>query len=269
MSAQSYRRVVGILLGALLGLTYGLISQGLNRILLPGLPLYQPPFGVVGNCLLMAACGAIIGLLTAWTEESISSIIIASGVSALALVVGSFLQSKVRPNLAGMAAMSLFLSIYIAAMLALVIAALRWGVNRLADGRRDHDPWPRRLLGPLLLLLAVGGIGAASLYPAQGRTILRQVDVLLRAGQMAQTKEALPAPLRVPGDGAFLQRGQDRYELSWEKSRVERYRIPRPVENFNNHTVAVVRFKNGWNLVCLYVTLDRDPICVGMDNLPK
>ena len=45
MSIHNYRRLTGLLFGAGLGLMFGLTSQLTNRILLPGIPLYQPPLG--------------------------------------------------------------------------------------------------------------------------------------------------------------------------------------------------------------------------------
>ena len=46
---KRHPRVFGLALGALLGLVYGLTSQTINRIILPGIPLYQPPLGPAGN----------------------------------------------------------------------------------------------------------------------------------------------------------------------------------------------------------------------------
>ena len=44
-----YRRWVGFILGGLLGLAYGVVSQLINRVAAPGVPLYQPPYGAVGE----------------------------------------------------------------------------------------------------------------------------------------------------------------------------------------------------------------------------
>ena len=52
MTKQTYRRCAGLILGALIGLAFGSVSQGVNSLFLPGIPLYQPPFGPIGNSLL-------------------------------------------------------------------------------------------------------------------------------------------------------------------------------------------------------------------------
>ena len=269
MSVNTYRRVTGLILGALLGLAYGLTSQALNPLILMGVPLHQPPFGAIGNLLLIAACGGVLGAISAWSEGSASGIIAASVISAVVIVVGNLLQSTMLSGPVGVQVMSLFLVLPFAGMLAPGIALHRWAVNRLVEDRRDGETWLRRLWRPTLLLLAAGAIGALTLYPSEGRTLLRRTDALLRAGQAAQGAAALPEPLRAVKEGVFLQRGQGPYALAWERQRIERYQIPRPAENFDAHTVVVAYFKNGWNLACLYVTPAQDPICVGMDTVPK
>ena len=79
----------------------------------------------------------------------------------------------------------------------------------------------------------------------------------------------LPPALRDLENGPFLEKGQGAYELAWERQRIERYRIPRPAKNFDYHSVVVARFRNGWNLVCLYVAPDIAPLCRGFEELPR
>ena len=52
---------VRIILGVLLGLAYGLVSQLINRVALPGIPLHQPPLGAFGNIVASAAVGGLLG----------------------------------------------------------------------------------------------------------------------------------------------------------------------------------------------------------------
>ena len=55
------------------------------------------------------------------------------------------------------------------------------------------------------------------------------------------------------------------YKLSWERQRIERFRILRPGKNLDNHSVVMARFESGWNLVCLYIA----PMCKGFAELPQ
>ena len=270
MSIHKYRRLTGLLFGAGLGLMFGLTSQLTNRILLPGIPLYQPPLGPLGNILASVLAGALLGVLCAWPQSSINGTFIASAVAALTLLTGNALLAEPgRSTLGTRLLTSIVLLLPFWALLAILIAALRWGVNKLVDAHADHLPLRARVTVPAVLLLAVGLIGALPTYRGEARMLLARTHALLREGQAAESAEALPAPLRVPAVGVFLEAGRVPYALSWQQQGIEKYRIARPIENFDNHSAVVARFKNDWNLVCLYITPERPPLCQAFEELPK
>ncbi len=265
-----YRRLMGLVLGAVLGLAYGLVAQWINRFFLPGVPLYQPPLGPLGNSTLFAAGGALLGLICAWPAGGVQGAFLASAVSALLLVGGSFATTRPSGNL--MIAIVItggFLMLPFWGLLVPFLAALRWGVNHLEEAQRERQPLYRRLPGPLLLVLAAGLAGALSLHRPDARMALARMDALLRAGLGAAVPSALPEPLQSPDVGDFLAHGRTAtYTLAAESRRVERFRIPRPGRNFDNHQFVVARFADGWSLACVYITLDEAPRCRGFDQLP-
>jgi len=270
MSIHQYRRLTGLLFGAALGLMFGLTSQLINRILLPGVPLYQPPLGPLGNILASLLAGALLGVICAWPESSIYGTFTASAIAAAAILVGNaVLAEPGRSTLGTRLLTSIVLIVPFWALLAILIAALRWGVNKLVDAHADHLPLRARILVPAVLLLIVGLVGAVPTYRGEARALLTQTHALLREGQAAASAEALPAPLRVPAAGPFLEAGRVPYTLSWQQQGIEKYRIARPIENFDNHSAVVARFKNDWNLVCVYITPERPPLCQAFEELPK
>jgi len=270
MSIHNYRRLTGLLFGAGLGLTFGITSQLTNRILLPGIPLHQPPLGPIGNIVLCMLCGALLGVISAWPQSSIHGTFIASAVSALVIVVGNFALAAPSGNtLVAIVLTGIFLVLPFWGMLVPLIAALRWGVNKLVDAHDDRLPFRSRITIPVLLVLVIGLVGALTHYHANARQLLILTHALLQESQLAGSAEALPPALRVPEVGAFLEKGRDAYELSWEHQRIERFRIPRPGKNFDYHSVVVARFRNGWNLVCLYIAPDISPLCKSFEELPR
>ena len=169
MSMHKYRRLTGLLFGAGLGLAYGLTSQLANRILLPGIPLYQPPLGPLGNILLSLLAGALLGVISAWPESSIHGTFIASAVSAVVILVGNFAVAAPSGNtLVAVLLTGIFLVLPFWAMLVPLIAALRWGVNKLVDAHADHLPIRSRITVPILLFLAIGVVGVAIPLPRRG-----------------------------------------------------------------------------------------------------
>ncbi len=263
---QAYRRLAGLALGAALGLSYGLAAQLLDRALLPGVPLYQPPFGPVGNIALITAGGALLGLLCAAPLESVTGIFLASAVSAAGLLIFTLVSAHLSGNqLAAVLMTSVVLALPFWGMLVPLLAVLRWGVNRLDEGRRDRARLPARAAAPLILILLAAAAGALTIYRPEERALLVKTDALLQTAQSAAT---LPEPLRVLDDGSFSARGRGPYQLAWEQRHIERYHIPRPSRNFANHAAVVARFANGWNLVCLYITSAEPPLCKGFEELP-
>ncbi len=260
-----YRRIAGFCLGALVGMTYGLVWQYGDRLAIPGTPLYQPPFGLLGNVLMFGAGAGLLGLLAAWPRSGVAGTSIASALSAVAIVVWSYAQAAGRAteNLGATLVTGLFVALPFWGLLVPALGALRWVVSHDEEARRDHERWYRRIWQPVLLLLAVGLLTLPARYNEDARTLLARTNQML---QSAEAGRALPEPL---ASTEFAARGKGAYELSWERQHIEKYRIPRPGRNFDQHSVVVARFKNGWNLVCLYITLDDPPVCRGMEELPS
>ncbi len=270
MSIHKYRRLTGLLFGAGLGLMFGITSQFINRILLPGIPLHQPPLGPFGNILLCMLGGALLGVISAWPESSIHGTFIASAFSAVVILVGNFALAAPSGNtLVAIILTGIFLVLPFWGLLVPLIAALRWGVNKLVDAHADHLPIRGRITVPVILVLVIGLVGALTHYRTDARRLLILTHALLQESQLAVNADALPPALRVPEVGPFLEKGRAAYELSWERERIERFQIPRPGKNFDYHSVVVARFRNGWNLVCLYIAPDIAPLCKGFEELPR
>jgi hypothetical protein len=264
MPDDRYRRFTGLLLGGILGLAYGVVSQWINRIALPGTPLHQPPLGPLGNTALMAAVGAALGLMTAWPNGAAGGIILASSAAAVATVGSSLLAAPRRPEMiTAMVLTSAFLVLPFVGMLAPIIGLLRWATGRQVEARRERTPWPRRLILPAILAVTLALLGALSLYPPEARQIIADMDRLVAAGLRAGSPAALPPTLRTEDAPDFTGRAIPPYELAWTKADLNRFRIPRPLANFDGHSVAIAHFANGWTLACLYPWPGADPTCRG------
>lgn len=259
-----YRRMTGLLLGALVGLVFGLVSQLGDRFALPGVPLHQPPFGPAGNIVMVTLAVAFLGLLVAWPVSGIRGTFLVAAGSAAAIIVVSLLDARdlsgkwLVQTVGGIALMLPFWG-----MLVPVLGALRWVIDVLEEAQRDRRPLWRRFPGALVLLLLVGLVGLTTLYPARGRDLLRRMHAMLVA---AQTTGEIPPALE-PVD-QFSAHVNDSFQLSWEGQSIERFRIPRPGRNFDMHSAVIARYAGGWSLVCVYVAPEEPPLCSGFDVLP-
>jgi len=259
---SAYRRVFGLALGALLGLVYGLTSQTINRIILPGIPLYQPPLGPAGNTLLIALLGALLGMVAAWPTGSIAGTFAASTVAAALLTFVSFLSVRLtEQNTAGMIVAALFILLPLIGLMVPLLGLFRWVVNKEMEARREAASTWRHLRAPLALIAVFAVIGALALFSPEARQELLVMDRLLRDGLTAQSADASPAALRTEDVGGFSRQAQGAYTLEWTQKNLNRFRIPRPGRNFDSHAVVLARFANGWQLACLFMAPAEPPEC--------
>ncbi len=260
-----YRRRIGFLLGAALGLAYGLFSQIGNRLLVPGVPLYQPPLGGWLNTLVFVVGGGLLGLLVAWPRSGIKGVFLmaaggAAGIVLLSLATAEGLSNSFALHL--VSAVTLALPFW--GMLVPIFAAVRWVIGHQEEAHRDGQSWRGRLLWPAVLIALVALVGYTSVYPPRGRETLRAMDAML--SQAARTGSTPAALAQVQAFPAHLA---EPYQLTWEGVDINRYRIPRPSVNFDFHSAAIARYSSGWNLVCIYIALDQPPLCRGFDALPQ
>jgi hypothetical protein len=263
MSFEAYRRQMGAALGAAVGLAYGLASQWINQLVLPGVPFYHPAPGPAMTILLLTLFGAAVGLVSAWAESSWAGALLGGVLSAVVIDAANFARAYWTPETtAGIIVSALFLLVPLTGMVVVLVALLRWAVNTQANGRRDHDPIWRRSVAPLVVLALALGAGSLQLYRPDARTLLRRTDVFLRAAATAGA-EQIPAALDTADVGDYLVHSDAPYTLEWTRDDLNRYRIPRPGGNFDNHSVVIAHYADNWTLVCLYVDVNAEPVCKG------
>lgn len=264
MFYHTHRRAFGLLLGALTGLIYALVSENINTLIMPGIPFFRPPFGPVGNAVLGFLVGALLGFITAWAETGAKGVILGSLTGSLILALATLLTASGGQSdiLLGLA----IVFIPAAAVLAPVLILFRWLVNREEMAYRETMTWkpPSRLsrLGPpVLVLLLAGAAGLTSMYNDLGRAVVPRMDALIREGQQSTNTEALPAPLQDERITAFDEHAHQPYTLQWVKDDENRFSIPRPnVSQFDQSTV-IARFADGYLLACVYPTPTMEPRC--------
>lgn len=263
MASSAYRRWTGLLLGIGLGLAYGLVSQTINVVILPGVPLYQPPLGPVLNTTLIVSVVTLLSLLTAWPTSHINGIVSGSVAGALLIQAANMPSGYSEPNAAPATVLvRILLVLPLTAMLALPIGTLRWVIHKQDVGRRDGARVRARIGIPLALIGLMAALGLISLYPSDGRQVISRMHDLIQAGLKTQDASGLPPALQPRNVEAFVENAQGGYTLQWEKNNLNRFMIPRPtLKDEWTQSVVVARFESGWAVACLFVTADAEPIC--------
>jgi hypothetical protein len=254
-----YRRLTGTGLGAILGLVYALVSQGINIVFLPDVPLFQPPLGLWGNVALGALWGALLGLICAWPYSTAIGVTLASLASVTVTIVRGL--AGLDESLGRLVIIGLVLAIPAAILMVPAMMALRWAINGLVDLRSHPTSSRERWRGPLILLALVAVIAAFSLYNGKARALLVRTNDTMQAGLAAAGVADLPSELQALRNGNFLASASDSYTLEWTETDLDRFIDLRPSSNYNDHSAVLVRFDNGRSLVCLYPTIDARPNC--------
>ncbi len=261
-SGDRYRRIAGVAIGAGLGLIFGLVSQGINSIAVPGIPFYQPPFGLVVNAVLCILGGALLGLLSAWPHESVLGIATASVAGALCAGGLTLATAHLDRNSGtGVVMTTLVLLLPLSALVVPVVWSLRWATNKQEDSYlAGYFMWSR-VLAPLILVMVTGGLAATALYPPEARPVLVRMNAMVRAGLAASDPQALPPPLQSESLDGFLDHATDAYTLEWTRQ-LDRYgMIVYPTASPRDQSVVIARFENGWTLACLFAAFEVEPVC--------
>ena len=263
-----YRRYVGLFLGASLGFVYGAVSQNINRVFLPDIPLHQAPFGWVGNTFLWTLIGALLGLVTAIPEETVIGALYGGATGATLLTLFTLSTSNIERDTWITTIISvLFLFVPIAGGITLIAAVQRWVVNKLVEAHLESEPVWKYLPLPILLLILVGAVGAFSLMPPYARIMVSRTESMIQNGLSAAQESQLPDSLQKERVGDFLSNATNRYSLEWQNQDINRFAIPRPASNRPWEESAIIaRFNNGWTLVCIFAKSDAEPACKGFSD---
>ena len=259
--ARKTRCVLGIIFGILLGLSYGAVSQWINRIFLPGIPLFEPAPGIFLTVIIDMVVGGVLGFLVAWPEEFLLGVLISSitGIIFFSLLA---LQSVLGTpdNIFG-ATVVLFISFLPRVVIFLPVTILvRWVVG-IWEKETLYSPYSLKgRLRSVLLLVIVGLVaGIFSLYSGEARRSLSDLNQLILVGRQASSSSSLPQPLQRVNN--FLNYSTFPYTLQILTD-PETIPVPQSASGFDRNITAIeVLFSNGFRFGCIYSSSYAQPNC--------
>jgi len=254
------RRALGLLLGGGIGLLYGLVSASINRIALPGIPLYPPPPGPVLQVIGSAAGGAVLGLLAAWPREGLIGILFSAATGAAAISLNSL--ASVVESVGFTAPILLTFYTFLPRLFFYLphAAIVRWGVSQW----REVGPPPpfnlRRHAPVALLALGLAGLaGGCSLKGEEARAALVAMNEILQQAEGAARPGDLPEPLQ--GIETFLADASGAYSLEWSDN-FSGFGAPRPMADEGHvESLIIVRYESGFRFHCAFAPPLYRPIC--------
>lgn len=242
-----------------MGLLYGLASQYINVLALPGVPLAQPPQGRLALAFWSMLGGGLVGLLAAWPEEALPGILFASLAGTIIYSIFYLWNTTTGiERLVGL--LALMFTLLPRGVLFLPFTALiRWSISRWSEELRRLDYSISRLGFSLLVLvllsLAAGGL---SLYPRDTRQALNSMHSLMQMAMKTSQPEALPPELKDIDE--FLQQARGDYTLQVLEN-PDQLPIRQPSLPYGVSQVAILaRFTNGFSLGCIFAP-GYPPMC--------
>jgi uncharacterized membrane protein (UPF0136 family) len=258
------RRILGTLFGLAMGLAYGLASQTINLIALPGVHLHPEGLGTVGSIIFITLTGGLMGLLAAWPDEAIPGVIMSAVFTAAVTTIASFLSVQASTvnveRVAGASAVLLITFFPRAFLFAPVAGLVRWALGVWDNQTREEMISLRKMALSVAVLLVIAiAAGALSLYPKDARYALKTTEELIQAGMGKSSRDELPEPLR-PVDG-FLQGARGPYTLLLSDNPDE-LPVQRPMTSYTVQEYAVfVNFEDGFRFGCAYTPPHPEPAC--------
>ena len=259
MDYNTHRRRAGVFIGVFLGIGYSLTANLINHWALRDIPIYAPPPGEFWIIVITILMFGGLGLVAAWTEESLPGVLISG-------LAGSFLSSvwmliNETANRGG--AFALLALIFLPRMFFYMPfgALVRWLIHKWDQPTAQVVAPVRRLIPAILSFVILASLGTFSLFPEETRVSLVRMDALLKEGMQSQatTRNELPKPLQSV-DG-FIQNAKGEYRFTIG-SDPDVLPVQRPVVEYGEpEPFIIIRFENGFRFGCVFSPPYIQPAC--------
>lgn len=254
----SVRRRTGFALGFVLGLAHAIVSNLINSVYMPDIPLFIPPPGTFGLILLTSLLFGLLGLLAAWMDESLPSILFSAFIGS---IISSLWVVLNEPTNRGTAFVLLFL-IFLPRMFFYLPLSLgvRWLLSRLEPTPFRVVPPVQRLAPIFIAILMALASGLFSLEGRETRQSLTKMNELIQASVHAGSRSELPKSLQsVEG---FTSRAKGGYTFftgpNPDVLPVQRPMMPPgTIEPF-----IIVQYENGFRFGCVFSPPYETPACI-------
>lgn len=250
------RRLMGLIIGLVLGLAYSLISNLINSIVLPGIPFYYPWPGPVLLIMGSTLVAGIMGLITAWPDESFIGMIIASIFGAAVASLYSWRSVGTPPNFLVLNVITFLPRLFLYLPLGVAVQWILHQWQRISlTGAYNRG----KVIVPVICLLAALGSATFSLYAKDIRYALTTTNHLIQESLAASSEEDLPEPLQDVWYFMSYAKGDYTLEVSLEPDRLP---VQRPIVEYGKLvSLIIVRYENGFMFGCVYTPPRDMPVC--------
>lgn len=258
MDENLRRRRTGLIIGLFLGTGYSLTANLINRLVLPGIPLYTPPPGMAGLIVITALMFGLLGLIAAWTDEALPSVLLSG-------FIGSLISSawNLATETDKFAALTLLVVIFMPRVFFFLPfgGAVRWLTHKITQPTPKSTSPMRKLFPTFLAFIFMVVVGTFAILPKETRTSLVQMDALLQTEINSHATSRSELPKSLQSVNGFIQnaKGAYRYTIG---SNPDVLPAQRPIVGYGvSEPFIIVRFENGFRFGCVFSPPYIEPAC--------
>ncbi len=257
---HTLRRNAALIGGWLFGL-YALVSQLINRIALPDVPLADPPGGMLLQVLIYMGIGALLGVISTLLESPLFGAALAGFFGAASIMLFNMVGALDSQNWLGGMAMVTMIAVL---PMTLLLTPVSWGVRFAADALtphassgKVHPRWKRALVVSVAFIL----VGITALYPTYVREALQRTNNMVQNaisdGQISPTMQKV---------WGFPEAAQGSYQIEWSDDWQGYTGTYSASLDQLSAFLMRVKFDNGFIISCL-ASATTQPVCLN-ENAP-
>jgi hypothetical protein len=251
-------RLIGVLVGLGLALTYGSISATINLIVLNDVPMYFDVGKVGASILWMMLGGAVLGYVVGWPFSSLAGVALGAFSGTVLIFIMTFSGALDRSGAIPLGMIMAFYGFFpLTVIMFPVMILLRWGISSLRRSFEETN-FPKRLRTIAILFILSALVGMTSMLTGEQRNLVRRMD---RYVQTAQGRDSQPLPAMFEPIVSTIRSADPIYTLEWTDN-LDRFPIPVILEDaFMAARMEIVfaHFDNGVSVACLFRVRDAAP----------
>ena len=258
MDENLRRRRTGLIIGLFLGTGYALTSNLINRLVLPGIPLYTPPPGVAGLIVVTILMFGVLGSIATWTDEALPGVLLSG-------FIGSLISSawNLATETDKFAALTLVVVIFMPRVFFYLPfgGTVRWLTHTLTQPTPKSTAPLRKLIPTFLVFIFMVVAGMFAILPKETRSALVRMDVLLQTGINSRATSRSQLPKSFQSVNGFIRnaKGDYRYTIG---SNPDVLPVQRPFVGYGvPEPFIIVRFENGFRFGCVFSPPYIEPAC--------
>jgi hypothetical protein len=246
------RRMIGLLIGVVMGFLYSLISSTINLVFIHDVPLFIDSDSIIAQIVWGTIAGGLMGFIVNFPESGFLGVLVASLLGSITIFIESVIRATNNFGSFGLILVALFYLIpSLAAYFIPLNALFRWATNRLLQDA--HQPWWKwRSLQVYLVIIGISVIvGSLPLYSPEAHSALRAMNEMIRE---VQTVGPENAPWSFKTVAGIVYQADDQYRLEWTDN-LQRFPFSfASQDNTGGQTFQVVfaYFESGETIACLF-----------------